>query len=142
MRGMGAIDGNKALFAYRQVQPVDPVLVRNFLEGMLRSFVFLLFICGGLMLGLEMYPDNAIRVVAAWLSLWSLGLGLEQLEYSFRRGLMQNYVPFSVCTEQALNYACLLHKVTLSDEQKAQLLARYRCQGQENRHGRSGGSAA
>ncbi|ATH79337.1 ABC transporter permease [Halomonas sp. NyZ770] len=76
MRGMGAIDGNKALFAYRQVQPVDPVLVRNFLEGALRSLVFLIFIGGGLMLGLDMYPDNAVRVMAAWLSLWSLGLGL------------------------------------------------------------------
>ena len=76
MRGMGAVDGNKALFAYRQVQPVDPVLVRNFLEGMLRSFVFLIFIVGGLMLGLDIYPDNAIRVMGAWLSLWCLGLGL------------------------------------------------------------------
>ncbi|CAM3454045.1 MULTISPECIES: ABC transporter permease [Halomonas] len=76
MRGMGAIDGNKSLFAYRQVQPIDPVLVRGFLEGALRSFVFLIFIGGGLMLGLDMYPDNAIRVLAAWLSLWSLGLGL------------------------------------------------------------------
>ncbi|WP_457942124.1 ABC transporter permease [Vreelandella alkaliphila] len=76
MRGMGAIEGNRALFAYRQVQPVDPVLVRNFLEGALRSLVFLIFIGGGLMLGLDLYPDNAIRVVAAWLSLWSLGLGL------------------------------------------------------------------
>ncbi|MDX1357110.1 MAG: ABC transporter permease, partial [Halomonas venusta] len=67
---------NKALFAYRQVQPIDPVLVRNFLEGTLRSLVFLIFIGGGLMLGLDLYPDNAIRVMAAWLSLWSLGLGL------------------------------------------------------------------
>jgi capsular polysaccharide transport system permease protein len=76
MRGMGAIEGNKSLFAYRQVSPVDPVLVRNFLEGMLRSFVFLIFIGGGLMLGQEMYPDNAIRAMGAWLSLWCLGLGL------------------------------------------------------------------
>jgi len=74
--GMGAINANSALFAYRQVRPVDPVLVRNFLEGMLRTFVFLLFIAGGLMLGLEMNPDNAIRAMGAWLSLWSLGLGL------------------------------------------------------------------
>ena len=28
----------------------------------------------------------------------------KQLEYSFRRGLMQNYVDFSVCTRQALDY--------------------------------------
>lgn len=76
MRGMGAVEGNSALFAYRQVQPVDPVIVRNFLEGMLRSFVFLIFIVGGLMLGLELNPDNAIRATAAWLSLWSLGIGL------------------------------------------------------------------
>lgn len=76
LRGMGAVEANKSLFAYRQVQPVDPVLVRNFLEGALRSFIFLIFIGGGLMLGLDMYPDNVIRVLAAWLSLWSLGLGL------------------------------------------------------------------
>ena len=76
MLGMGAINGNSALFAYRQVRPVDPVLVRNFLDGMLRTFIFLLFIVGGLMLGLDMSPDNAIRAMGAWLSLWSLGLGL------------------------------------------------------------------
>ncbi|AJY51423.1 ABC-2 type transporter [Halomonas sp. KO116] len=76
LRGMGAIESNSALFAYRQVHPVDPVIVRNFLEGMLRSFIFLLFILGGLMLGLDIYPDNAIRAMAAWLSLWSLGLAL------------------------------------------------------------------
>jgi len=76
LQGMGAINGNQALFAYRQVRPVDPVLVRNFLEGMLRTFIFLLFIVGGLMLGLDMYPDNAVRAMGAWLSLWSLGLGL------------------------------------------------------------------
>ena len=76
IRGMGAIESNSALFAYRQVHPVDPVIVRNFLEGMLRSLIFLLFILGGLMLGLDIYPDNAIRAMAAWLSLWSLGLAL------------------------------------------------------------------
>ena len=76
MQGMGAINANSSLFAYRQVRPIDPVLVRNFLEGMLRTFVFLMFIAGGLMLGLEMNPDNAIRAMGAWLSLWTLGVGL------------------------------------------------------------------
>ena len=33
----------------------------------------------------------------------------KQQEYSFRWSLMQNYMPFSVCTEHALDYACLLH---------------------------------
>ncbi|PXY00354.1 ABC transporter permease [Halomonas sp. LBP4] len=76
MRGLGAVDANSALFAYRQVQPVDPVLVRNALEGLLRTFIFLLFIVGALMLGMDMAPDDAIAAMGWWLSLWSLGLGL------------------------------------------------------------------
>lgn len=49
----------------------------------------------------------------------------KQLEYSFRRGHMQNYVSFAVCTQQALEYSCLFHKVELSDEQKNELMAIY-----------------
>jgi 2-haloacid dehalogenase len=30
----------------------------------------------------------------------------KQLEYSFRRGLMQKYSSFAVCTSNALDYAC------------------------------------
>ena len=76
MRGMGAVNANQALFTYRQVQTSDPVIVRNFLEGMLRTFVFLLFIAGGLLLGVPLAPDDALFALFSWLSLWSLGLGL------------------------------------------------------------------
>lgn len=76
MRALGAIKSNQALFAYRQVQPVDPVLVRNFLEGMLRTFVFMLFILGASMLDVDLFPDDALAAMAGWLSMWSLGLGL------------------------------------------------------------------
>ena len=50
----------------------------------------------------------------------------KQLEYSFRRGLMQNYETFAVCTSQALDYTCTYYKVTLSKEQKQLLLESYR----------------
>ncbi|MBQ4833674.1 haloacid dehalogenase type II [Pseudoalteromonas sp. MMG010] len=50
----------------------------------------------------------------------------KQLEYSFRRGLMQNYIPFSKCTEHALEYSCLMHKRALSRTQKQQLLECYK----------------
>ncbi|MSN25780.1 MAG: haloacid dehalogenase type II [Geobacter sp.] len=50
----------------------------------------------------------------------------KQLEYSFRRGLMQNYQTFAVCTSQALDYICDFHRVSLTDEQKAELLSIYR----------------
>lgn len=76
MQGLGAVNANKALFAYRQVQPIDGVLVRNFLEGMLRTLIFLIFMLGGLMLGTDLTPDSAFQAMGGWLSLWSLGLGL------------------------------------------------------------------
>ncbi len=50
----------------------------------------------------------------------------KQLEYSFRRGLMQNYQQFSVCTRQALDYACLFYKVSLTEEHKQRLMQEYR----------------
>ena len=50
----------------------------------------------------------------------------KQLEYSFRRALMQTYVDFSVCTEQALEFTCRLFKITLSDTDRDGLLAMYR----------------
>jgi len=50
----------------------------------------------------------------------------KQLEYSFRRGLMQNYQTFAVCTRQALDYTCAFHQANLSDEQKNNLFASYR----------------
>ena len=50
----------------------------------------------------------------------------KQLEYSFRRGLMQNYATFAVCTQQALDYACAHYKVELTVDQKAELLGSYR----------------
>ena len=50
----------------------------------------------------------------------------KQLEYSFRRGLMQNYDNFAVCTRNALDYTCAFHKIHLADEQKDELLNSYR----------------
>ena len=50
----------------------------------------------------------------------------KQLEYTFRRGLMQNYANFAVCTSQALDYTCQYHKARLSKEQKHALIDGYR----------------
>ncbi|MBY5967832.1 ABC transporter permease [Halomonas denitrificans] len=76
-RGMGAIRSSQALFAYRQVVPSDPVIVRVALEGLLRSFIFLIFIVGGLLLKEEaMAPDDALIALSWWLALWFLGLAL------------------------------------------------------------------
>ena len=50
----------------------------------------------------------------------------KQLEYSFRRGLMQNYETFAVCTSQALDYTCAYYKIELTEDQKVELLNIYR----------------
>lgn len=50
----------------------------------------------------------------------------KQLEYSFRRGQMQHYDNFSVCTGHALDYTCTFYKVELTNEQRSALLQRYR----------------
>src|SRR4029077_16026878 len=49
----------------------------------------------------------------------------KQLEYSFRRGLMQNYADFSICTSDALNFTCRRFKVSISSERRAELLGLY-----------------
>jgi 2-haloacid dehalogenase len=50
----------------------------------------------------------------------------KQLEYSFRRGLMQNYQHFGVCTKQALDYTCAALNIDIEDGDKARLMAGYR----------------
>lgn len=49
----------------------------------------------------------------------------KQLEYTFRRGLMNKYVDFSICTRQALDYCCLHFLRPLSDLQKGALMDEY-----------------
>ncbi|MGB5474422.1 MAG: ABC transporter permease [Gammaproteobacteria bacterium] len=75
MRSLGAIDSNRALFAYRQVKPIDPVLVRFYVEGVLKTFVLLLFILGSLLQGLDLLPDKPMLAMFLWFSLWMLGVG-------------------------------------------------------------------
>ena len=50
----------------------------------------------------------------------------KQLEYSFRRGLMQQYESFAVCTRQALDYTCAYYQADLSETARTALLEQYR----------------
>ena len=50
----------------------------------------------------------------------------KQLEYSFRRGLMQKYETFAVCTGQALDHTCLLFGLHLGPAEREKLLDAYR----------------
>lgn len=50
----------------------------------------------------------------------------KQLEYSFRKALMNQYEDFSICTRQALDFTCLFHKIELTEDQKTKLLDFYK----------------
>ena len=62
--------------------------------------------------------DKAKLVMDTWRN--------KQLEYSFRRGVMNKFVDFSVCTKDALEYSCKSFKVNLSDAQKEALMNEYK----------------
>lgn len=74
--GMSAIQMGKPLFTYRQVKPVDTVLVRSASEGVLMFVITLIIFFGVAVLGLDVLPDNGFGVLYAFLTLWLLGLGV------------------------------------------------------------------
>lgn len=49
----------------------------------------------------------------------------KQLEYSFRRGLMQDYQDFSICTRDALLFACQTHDLKLDAAAQQRVLGSY-----------------
>ncbi len=62
--------------------------------------------------------DQAARFAELW--------RCKQLEYSFRRGLMRAYQPFSVCTFESLLYTEKALGIALSEESRMMLMERYR----------------
>lgn len=70
-----AVNSNGGLFAYRQVKPVDTVLVRGFLEGMLTVLVTVILFVGLFFVGFEAWPDDPLAMLASFLGLWLLGVG-------------------------------------------------------------------
>jgi 2-haloacid dehalogenase len=70
----------------------------------------------------EALKKHAGENAAAFSSLWRD----KQLEYSFRRGLMQNYQHFAVCTRNGLDYVCNVMGYDISPEDRDSLMAQYR----------------
>jgi 2-haloacid dehalogenase len=62
--------------------------------------------------------ERADRFVELWRE--------KQLEYSFRRGLMNLYEPFSTCTRQALAFTAQAMQVELSAEDQDNLMEHYK----------------
>lgn len=70
-----ALKANSSLFAYRQVKPVDTVLVRAFLEGFLTIVITLIVGAGAAFFNIDVLPDDPLTVFTAFFGLWLVGLG-------------------------------------------------------------------
>jgi capsular polysaccharide transport system permease protein len=74
-QAMNAIDANQALFGYRQVKPIDTVLVRAGLEGFLMILIAIILCFSAGLLGFAIVPADPLMVLAAFCGLWLTGLG-------------------------------------------------------------------
>lgn len=75
-RVASVVNANAALFAYRQVQPIDTVAVRAFLEGCIQFVVFFILVIVLHLLDFNILPDNTVLALFYLFMLWLLGLGL------------------------------------------------------------------
>lgn len=76
MRPKDAINANATLLTYRQVLPVDTVLVRAALEAALFMVSALCLFTGLGLLGYQVFPHDFLQVMLAFAALWLAGIGL------------------------------------------------------------------
>ena len=70
------VDANKALFAYRQVRPVDVVIVRAGVEGLSMLLISAAVFGMGALMGWMTWPNSAWAVLEAFVVAWLCALGL------------------------------------------------------------------
>jgi capsular polysaccharide transport system permease protein len=75
-RCFDAIAQNSQLYAYRQIKPVDTILVRSVVEGLLSAIVSILMLAGAALIGIAVVPAEPLAALAALAVLWLTGLGL------------------------------------------------------------------
>lgn len=77
-RAMGAVDANRSLFAYRQVRPIDTVIVRAALETLLGVVILLTLLLVLAIFGHPIIPDAPIEAIVAFMGLilCAIGVGL------------------------------------------------------------------
>ncbi|ONG41684.1 polysialic acid transporter [Alkanindiges hydrocarboniclasticus] len=74
-KSMGAVSSNKGLFIYRSVKPIDAVIARVLLEGILYFIVFFIFLFALVYAGDEISFSNIPALLGCWLILLIFSLG-------------------------------------------------------------------
>lgn len=74
-RALGAVEANKGLFNYRPVLPIDAVIARTLLEGILYFIVFIVFILGLWWFGYSISISHIPLLFISWLLLMLFSFG-------------------------------------------------------------------
>ena len=74
-QSMNAVNANEALFNFRQVKPVDTVLVRAAIEGFLTIILAIVCFCFAGLIGIDVIPADPLTVLVAFFGMWLAGLG-------------------------------------------------------------------
>lgn len=75
VQAKNAVHMSRALYAYRQVLPIDTVLARGVLEMFLMTVIAVLLFAGAILLEFVALPADPLLLMAAWLGLWLAGMG-------------------------------------------------------------------
>ncbi len=70
-----AVDANRGLFTYRQVKPIDTVLMRAALEGFVTLLITLILFCAAALFEIDITPEDPLLVLEAFFGLWLVGMG-------------------------------------------------------------------
>ncbi|WP_438864978.1 ABC transporter permease [Neptunicella sp.] len=74
--GSSAIKKNKALFAFRQVQPISAVIAACFFEVLVKVFVVLGLMLAMYFLDIELKASDPLKIMVYVLSIWLFALGM------------------------------------------------------------------
>jgi len=73
-QGINAIQSNRALFTFRQVKPLDVVLVRAMLEGFLMLMIAIMTLALAGLAGYQVMPSDPLAVLLAIGGMWLNGV--------------------------------------------------------------------
>ncbi|WP_321795806.1 ABC transporter permease [Caballeronia sp. J97] len=76
LRGIDSIPANRALFVYRQIKPVDAVIARAILEGLIFLVVGVVLVVGFALCGVDVSVGHPLQVAGVFMLFWLFGLGL------------------------------------------------------------------
>lgn len=71
-----AVQANKALLSYKQVAAIDPIITRVVIESATFIVVYIIILSAMAWLGLDVFPNDLLALIAASVLLLILGVGL------------------------------------------------------------------